>query len=367
VAIKVLAEGVDDPVAARRFDAEARILARLRHPNTVGLIDFGRLEDTRPYLVSPLLEGATLRARLDDGPLPVAFALDVVAQVARALEEAHELGVVHRDLKPANIFLEQIARRTVVRVIDFGIAQQEEEDLRLTAEDHTIGTAAYMSPEQVRGERVDARSDVYSLGVVAYECLSGAPPFDGPNRLSVLMQHLNDAPPPLEGEPPVVELVDWCLEKRPVDRPPDAAAVLDALDELRDTASGRAVGPAPRRRVAIKSLVAGLTLGLAVMGALAGWALDGRRPGETAARAPAPPPKATPAEAVKEPLGETAPKVEPPVATPPVTVVQPVAEPAAPPANARKRLTTKRRPKPAPEPTLEPAPLVEPTPPDGLF
>ncbi len=281
VAIKVLAADATDPVAARRFEAEALILGRLRHPHAVSLIDFGHLEDGRPYLVSPLLEGETLAARLERGPLAAATVLDIMGQVARALEDAHEQGVVHRDLKPSNLMLQTIAGRLVVHVIDFGIAQRED-DVRLTAEDRAVGTAAYMSPEQIRGERVDARSDLYSLGVVAYQCAAGRLPFDGPTRLAVTLQHLNDPAPPLEGDPRLAELVGWCLAKRPGDRPPDATALIEALDDVASTDVGP-VAPAPAPRGGARWLVAGLALGLAVTGALLAM---GRTDGPASAGAP---------------------------------------------------------------------------------
>ncbi len=232
VAVKVLAGDAGDPRRVARFERNARALSELRHPNTLKVIDFGHLPDGRPYLVSPLLQGAPLREILDtEGRLDVRRTLAIVEQVADALVEAHEAGVIHRDLKPENVFVERVAGRNVVRVIDFGIARLIGGEGRLTSDGVSLGTAPYMSPEQVRGEPVDPRSDLYSLGVLAYECLAGHVPFTGRTWLTIVVQHLEEDPPPLRGlavgpVPAALErLVMACLEKLPDDRPADAVEV----------------------------------------------------------------------------------------------------------------------------------------------
>lgn len=242
VAVKVLNHDASGrPEVVRRFENEARIISKLRHPNTLKLIDFGHLPDGRLFIINPLLEGLPLDEVLKrEGRLPLSRTLMIVREVALALAEAHDHGVVHRDLKPANIFTERLGRQEVVKVLDFGIAKLTHETTQITQENTTIGTVPYMSPEQVRAEQIDARSDLYSLGCVAYECLVGRPPFGGESFLSVAMKHLNDDPPPLrEAVPPlpgldaaVEELVLRCLEKLPDDRPPDAMALVKAVQRI---------------------------------------------------------------------------------------------------------------------------------------
>ncbi len=242
VAVKVLNHDASSrPEVVRRFENEARIISTLRHPNTLKLIDFGHLPDGRLYIVNPLLEGLPLDEVLKtEGRLDVPRALAIVREVALALAEAHDHGIVHRDLKPANIFTERLGRQELVKVLDFGIAKLTHETTQITQENTTIGTVPYMSPEQVRAEQIDARSDLYSLGCVAYECLVGRPPFGGDSFLSVAMKHLNDDPLPLrQAVPPppgldaqIEELVMRCLEKLPEDRPPDAMALVKAVQRI---------------------------------------------------------------------------------------------------------------------------------------
>ena len=358
VAIKVMpAAQVQNPAALRRFETEARVLSQLRHPNTVRLIDFGRLADGRAWLATPFLVGVTLQARLRDGPLSASEVLDLMTQITSALEETHAAGVVHRDLKPGNLFLDTVAGREIVRVIDFGIAQQAE-DVRLTAEGQTVGTSTYMSPEQIRGERVDARSDLYSLGVVAYECLAGRAPFEGPNRVSVIMQHLNDAPPPLAVDAEVASLIGWCLEKRADDRPPDAAAVLEAIEDIRAGGPTSAAPSGGHRRW----LVAGLVLGIAVMGALIGWTWEPATPRRAVKPvASAPPHDCAPSNAPTPIV-----KVVSTVASAPTVEAAPTVMSAASIASApASRARRPRRVTPRAAPST--APPSAPRPPEGLF
>ncbi|GAB4215759.1 MAG: hypothetical protein OHK0013_41600 [Sandaracinaceae bacterium] len=231
VALKILHpnyKGEHDPDFHRRFFLEAATCAKLTHPNTVTIFDYGRTEDDVYYIAMELLEGRTLhRALREDGPFPPARALHVARQVCRSLREAHGIHVVHRDLKPANVFL---CRRDddpdFVKVLDFGLVKNTEE----TAEDLTqtglfMGSPKYMAPEQIQGDKADGRVDIYALGVILYEMLTGKVPFDRPNSVNVLMAHVHDAPPSFEMAlpgaqiPPALEAVVMkCLEKRPVDR-----------------------------------------------------------------------------------------------------------------------------------------------------
>ena len=203
VAIKrLLPAAMADPHASRRLMAEARAAARLDHPNICGIYEVGE-DDGALFIVMPVVEGETLAARLGRGPLPIADALSIAAQVADALAAAHAEGILHRDIKPANLM---INTRAHVRVMDFGLATFTEasEDLttpetvsRLTATGTMMGTPGYMSPEQVRAERLDARGDLFSLGVVLYEMVAGCRPFDRRTLADGLSAVLTDEAPPL--------------------------------------------------------------------------------------------------------------------------------------------------------------------------
>ncbi len=238
VAVKILApgEGADKKRVAR-FEQEAKALGRLHHPAVPELIDFGQLPSGEHYLVNPLLHGRPLSELLEtEAPLPVVRALPLLEQLADCLIEAHAAGVIHRDLKPSNIFIERISGRDLVRVLDFGVARLLDTQDPV-GEGWTIGTAPYMSPEQVRGDEVAPSSDLYALGVVAYECLSGRPPYGGRNYMSIVMKHLESEVPELSLDGPVAQpladLVGACLEKLPEDRPASATELRDALTALR--------------------------------------------------------------------------------------------------------------------------------------
>ncbi len=187
----------------RRFEREAQLLAKLEHENIVTLIDIGTDADAPPYLVLELISGRTLADELEHGALPLGKAVVIATQIARALGMAHEVGVIHRDLKPANVMLTEHADgRSWIKLLDFGVARLYETDHdhgdTLTATGHAPGTAAYMSPEQARGEAsLDARSDVYALGVVVYESLSGKRPYDGRTYNQILFKILNHEHAPL--------------------------------------------------------------------------------------------------------------------------------------------------------------------------
>ena len=236
VAVKVLhPRFVEDDAAQLRFRREARAAGRLQHPNAVTVTDFGRTTDGYVYIVMELLEGQTLRDVLSaEAPLAVGRAVELMSQVAAAVEAAHEAGVIHRDLKPGNIYVVQ--RRDsppVVKVLDFGIAKlaaesSDDSDAKnLTQTGVMIGTPRYMSPEQCDGEALTPASDVYSLGIILYEMLTGSVPFNGPTPLAVALQHSSKPPrPPRELMPSIpVEferVVLHALAKSPTERPGDA-------------------------------------------------------------------------------------------------------------------------------------------------
>jgi serine/threonine protein kinase len=192
VAVKVLLPGLAvDPDFLRRFDAEARAASRLNHPNILAIYDIGA-HDGCPYIVSELLEGQTLRERLAGPPLPIARVIDFAVQIAQGLAEAHAKGITHRDLKPENLF---ITRNERVKILDFGLAKVSEGDagilsatVALTGVVRTepgvlLGSIGYMSPEQVRGQPADRRSDIFSLGAILFEMISGARPFRGESAI----------------------------------------------------------------------------------------------------------------------------------------------------------------------------------------
>jgi len=237
VALKLMRHA--DDLAVARFEREARVIAQLRHPNTVRLLDFGAADQGEVFMALELVQGETLRGAIDrDGALPVARAAHIASQVCEALAEAHAAGIVHRDLKPENVMLDRVHGRTdLVRVLDFGIAKLHQEGTAtLTATGSVIGTPAYIAPEAWHGRPVDARTDLYALGVVLYEMLAGRLPFDKPSAPAQMLAHLTTKPPRFEAlEPPVrvagaiPDLVYWLLAKEPAERPASAEAVQAAL------------------------------------------------------------------------------------------------------------------------------------------
>src|SRR6266545_3666404 len=219
----------DDPEFVDRFRAEARRTAALSHPGIASVFDYGETGDTdaegtTAYLVMELVEGEPLSVLLArEGRLSAAHTLNVLAQSALALDSAHQAGVVHRDVKPSNLLLR---RDGVVKVTDFGIAHAADEAPRTEA-GMVVGTAAYLSPEQVACRPATPASDVYALGVVAYECLAGRRPFTGEHPIALALAHRRSAPPPLPEDVPdaVQELVAWTMSKVPRARPPSAGAL----------------------------------------------------------------------------------------------------------------------------------------------
>jgi serine/threonine-protein kinase len=221
VAIKILHEHFSgDPEYVERFRREARAIARLAHPNVVTVIDRGEWSG-RQFIVFEHVAGENLKAVvLREGPLPVDRALDLAAQIARALAFAHSLGIVHRDVKPHNVLLDSSG---TAKVTDFGIARALDAEDELTATGTVLGTGQYLSPEQANGERGDERSDQYSLGVVAYELLTGEVPYSGDGLMAVALRHVRDPVPSVRALRPDVPVrvdavVARALAKRPEDR-----------------------------------------------------------------------------------------------------------------------------------------------------
>ncbi|MEU4558178.1 serine/threonine-protein kinase [Actinoplanes sp. NPDC023936] len=245
VAVKTLLAGyAGDESFRSRFHHEARAMAALRHAGVVPVYDFGDTGDGS-YLVMARVDGQPLNRRIAErGALSPAETMSIVAQAARALAAAHDTGIVHRDVKPGNLIIEPDG--TVV-LVDFGVARSAQ-SVTLTGAREVVGTALYIAPEQVSKQVTGPAADVYALGVVAYHCLAGRPPFLGDNPLAIALQHVTDEPPPLPGSvpAPVRDLIATALAKDPAARFPSASAMADAADQaltatgLSATAAGSA-------------------------------------------------------------------------------------------------------------------------------
>jgi eukaryotic-like serine/threonine-protein kinase len=237
VAIKMLsAMHADDEQFRARFRAEARYASSLSHPGITRVFDYGEHSPLGgPYLVMELVDGQPLSEILERyGRLDPNVVLDIVAQAARALDTAHQAGIVHRDIKPGNLL---IMADGTTKITDFGIAKASSvQDLNLTATGIVMGTALYVSPEQATGSPLAGSSDVYSLGVVAYECLSGEPPFMADQPLAIAIMHKHDPVPALPPDVPrpVADLVYAMLAKSPDARPETAQHVADRADIVRE-------------------------------------------------------------------------------------------------------------------------------------
>jgi serine/threonine protein kinase/Tol biopolymer transport system component len=220
VAIKILpSQYSHDPERVRRFEQEARAAGMLNHPNVLAIYAVGKQEGAS-YLVTELLEGATLRERLDGSAFPESKALEYASQIADGLAAAHDKGIVHRDLKPENIFVTRDGR---VKILDFGLAKlkpgPERKDQTVTVPGMVLGTPGYMSPEQVQGQTADHRSDIFSLGTVLYEMLAGRKAFSGGTSVETMNAILKQDPPPIGQVSPAVEqVVRHCIEKQPEER-----------------------------------------------------------------------------------------------------------------------------------------------------
>jgi eukaryotic-like serine/threonine-protein kinase len=251
VAIKILhPKYVSRKDLVARFRREARAMSQLSHPNTARVFLYGQLDDQSCYFVMEYLEGRNLAQVVRaEGPMEAHRALEVMVQVCGALEEAHRAGIIHRDLKPENIFLtNQGGIEDYPKVLDFGLAKVTEKQMRpgsliLTGEGMVFGTPEFMSPEQAQGKPLDTRSDIYSLGVVLYELLTGKLPFDAKQPLEFIHLHVSKPPIPLHQRAPdrtfmpgLEEVVMRALAKSPQDRYSSAVAFAEAL---KDVARGR--------------------------------------------------------------------------------------------------------------------------------
>ncbi len=259
VVVKVLrGERVSEVGNVRRFYQEARAVRALSHPNIVEVLMFGVDEATRaPFMAMEFVPGRTLKALVaEDGPLTEALAAQIFLPIARALAVAHRAQVLHRDLKPSNIMVDLTGFGPAVKVLDFGLAKILEDDATapLTQPGKTVGTPAFMSPEQVTQRPQDFRTDLYGLGCVLHAALTGGPPFTGSDLIEVMRKQMRNPAPPLppvlaDGRPPsagVRALHEQLLAKNPVDRPVSTEAVVRALLEIRDQAGGMPEGARAR-------------------------------------------------------------------------------------------------------------------------
>jgi serine/threonine-protein kinase len=321
LAIKVLhSEHSRKDKMVLRFQREAQAASRLMHPNVVGVVDFGETDDDLLFLVMELVEGATLRRLIRNGPMSGNRALALFAQLCDGLGHAHGRGLIHRDLKPDNILVEPTAGGELARIVDFGIAvvrdpaADDADQQRLTTEGQVLGTPHYMAPEQARGMEIDERADLYALGVILYEMLAGTLPFVGHPAL-VAQMHVLVEPPPmavcvpgLEVDPRIEALARRLMAKRRDDRPGSAREIGALVQQLRDEraaelqAMERALSPpwspptepmprraegttadaaaSPRARVATRSRWLPIAAALAVIAlAAAALAAIGWRPG----------------------------------------------------------------------------------------
>ncbi|WP_295777269.1 serine/threonine-protein kinase [uncultured Microbacterium sp.] len=264
VAIKILKdEYMGDPGFLERFRAEARHAALVNHEGIASVFDYGE-ENGSAFLVMELVPGEALSTILErEGSLSTDKTLDIVAQTAAALQAAHAAGLVHRDIKPGNLLITPDGR---VKITDFGIARIADQ-VPLTATGQVMGTVQYLSPEQASGHAASPATDIYSLGIVAYECLAGKRPFTGESQVAIAMAQINDTPPPLAATiaEPVRNFVMSMIAKKPEDRPATASAVARAATALRrgDVAGAAAIVPAIAGGMAMDEATKLLTPGVA--------------------------------------------------------------------------------------------------------
>jgi hypothetical protein len=294
VAIKVLHHHLAEPDHIQRLNREARTTGALNHPNIVAVFDLG-MHDGAPYVVSELLEGESLRDRLARGPLPYRKALEYAAHIADALAAAHARAIFHRDVKPGNVFITGDGR---VKLLDFGLAKRrrvevvgpdDSTDSRISAAEAGVGTAGYMAPEQVVGDAVDHRTDLFALGIVLYEMLTGQRPWKRASAIETMNAILNDDAADLrliapELPPPAVAVVRRCLEKNPEERFQSARDLAFQLRQLESADRGGSLAPGHRvaRGLRLRRVVMIAALGAAA--AAAAWLV---RPGGSGRDAPA--------------------------------------------------------------------------------
>jgi serine/threonine-protein kinase len=295
VAIKMIHSHLLTPTVIKRFLREAQTISRFSHPNIVSIFDFGISDEKQPFMVMDYVEGTRLDEMIrDTDPFPLDLTKSIVCQVCDGLSHAHAHGILHRDLKPSNLILVKLESGLfLVKILDFGLAkildgEEPSNSDQLTEEGDTVGTPAYMSPEQVMGKQLDQRSDLYSLGCVMYHCLAGVPPFLGETRMATMLMQLNDAPVSLNepGEEPFVPveieaLMMKMLAKQPSERPQSMTALKDAMiaidQRITDAGSGLPVESlaenrffaleekASRKKLPVKLVIASVALSVVAL------------------------------------------------------------------------------------------------------
>lgn len=255
VAVKVLHHSLtNDDVAVQRFKREARVISKMKHPNTVTVYDFGQTDEDELYLVMEFLEGQTVAQLLRvEGPLPGFRAARIIRQACGSLSEAHEFGIIHRDLKPDNLFLTRYGdQKDFVKVLDFGLVKLGDNDTvhRLTQQGKVYGTPRYMAPEQAEGKPIDHRSDIYTLGVVLYEMLTGRPLFTAETMVALLVKHIQTPPPPMAAvrpdlniDPRLESIAMWALAKKASDRPQTVRELARELERWEQEAQSGLAAP----------------------------------------------------------------------------------------------------------------------------
>src|SRR5437588_2027820 len=290
VAIKLMAREVgSESEQLERFQREARAVAQLSHPHIVGVMDYGQ-DNGRPYIVFEYVEGETLKERIRRlGRLPVTEAVAYAIEIARALGAAHARHIIHRDVKPQNVLIDEEGS---AKVTDFGIARTLDEE-GLTADGRVLGTTDYVSPEQALGQQVTGQSDLYSLGIVLYEMLTGEVPFKGDSQVAVAMKHVREALPDVQARRPEISaalaaVIDTATAKRQEDRYADDAELIADLEDvlaIETARAGSATGevtsvlrtlPSGKQRLVpfrVRHRASALLLTLVVLAAVAGGAV----------------------------------------------------------------------------------------------
>ncbi|MCA2978344.1 MAG: serine/threonine protein kinase [Myxococcaceae bacterium] len=339
-----------EPSFVERFRREAMTASRLGHPHIVDITDSGRADTGQFYFVMEFLDGEPLTDVIGRGPAAPALVVELARQMAEALAVAHRAGVVHRDLKPDNVILLQRAGKPFVKLVDFGIAKvvTPAPDQKQTTHGVIMGTPQYMAPEQAAGVALDARADVYALGLIVYELLTGRPPFVGETAALVMSAHISSPPPPLPTTVPLRlrGLVARMLSKRPAERPASMDEVLEALD-------GGALAVPAARSASRLPRVLGVGLAAVALGAAVVLWLSPRASPATGGAAAGAPPRPTEALAPVQlpgPASETPPR--------PTEVLAPVQFPAAAEAAPRplEMAAPERATVPAPPPKAAPEP-----------
>jgi serine/threonine-protein kinase len=390
VALKILRpELVSNEDIVARFEREAVAAGRIEHENVAKATDFGRLPDGAFYLALEFVRGQSLAQLIAEGPVAPDRTLGIVRQIACGIDAAHQVGIVHRDLKPDNVMLvEREGAGEVAKILDFGVAKLDlgsDGGTAFTKAGTIVGTPEYMAPEQAGGANIDGRADLYALGVIAYEMLTGKPPFAAGDAVAIMTKHLTEAPPPLPDSLPaeVTSLVLELLAKAPDQRPESAARVVERIDGLAtpppSTLSGEyqaveaqpssafVMPPVPPPPVSIREkgpsrvpliamCIGGLFLCVLLVGVV-GWASTPRTKSEVMRRAAAGitlPPFETKAAAAAEPSAVPEPSVAPAVSAAeepaePAEAPEPTKGTAKPSAKTAAKKSTPKASKTAPK------------------